>query len=93
MKLSVLTLFPDLVRQFLDCSIVGRAVDKGLLAATVVNIRDFAHDAHRTCDDAPYGGGAGMVLMPGPLHEALCAVAARGQRVIYPSPGGRQFSW
>jgi tRNA (guanine37-N1)-methyltransferase len=69
-----------------------KAVEKGLIQYELVNIRDFAHDRHRTCDDAPYGGGAGMVLKAEPLAEALDSVEAKSKRTIYPTPSGVRYN-
>lgn len=71
MKFQILTLFPEFFETPLSTSILGRAQDKGLVDYAMVDIRDFAHDKHRTTDDLPYGGGAGMVMKPEPLVEAL----------------------
>ena len=67
MKFTVLTLFPEIPRAFFTSSIMAKAVEKGIIAYDLVNIRDFAFDRHHTCDDAPYGGGAGQLLLPEPL--------------------------
>ncbi|MEX2443695.1 MAG: tRNA (guanosine(37)-N1)-methyltransferase TrmD [Alkalispirochaeta sp.] len=91
-RITVLTLFPELVRQYFATSIVGKAVDRGSLSPEVVNIRDFATDRHRSCDDAPYGGGAGMVLLPEPLGHALDSVDAEHRHVVFPSPSGKPFT-
>lgn len=91
-RITVLTLFPELVEQYFGTSIVGKAVDRGALTPDVVNIRDFATDRHRTCDDAPYGGGAGMVLLPEPLGRALDSVDAEHRHVVFPSPSGKPFT-
>ena len=88
MKITVLTLFPDFVNEYFHTSIMGRAVDRELVAPEVVDIRDFTHDRHRSVDDAPYGGGSGMVLMPGPLSEALDSVDGSSRRVVYATPSG-----
>ena len=90
-RVSVLTLFPEIVDHYFQTSIVGRAVTRGALRPDVVNIRDFANDRHRTCDDAPYGGGAGMVLLPGPLAGALDSVDAQRRYVVFPTPSGALF--
>ena len=90
-RISVLTLFPDIVERYFATSIVGKSVARGALVPTVVDVRDFATDRHRTCDDAPYGGGAGMVLMAEPLSRALESVDAARRYVIFPSPSGRRF--
>ena len=68
---------------------MAKAIEKGLIRHRIVDIRDFARDKHRTCDDYPYGGGPGMVLKPEPLAEALDSVNAIDKRVVYPSPAGR----
>ena len=91
MTFYVLTLFPEIVESYFRGSIMARAVESGVIAYEVVNIRDFARDRHRSVDDAPYGGGAGMVLMPGPLAGALEAVGATHRRTVYPSPSGKVF--
>lgn len=92
MKLTVLTLFPEIIEAYFSASIMARAVERGLIAVEVVNIRDFATDRHRTCDDAPYGGGPGMVMKPEPLARALDWANAGEARTVYPSPSGRRFS-
>ena len=68
-----------------------KAVERGLIEIEFVNIRDFALDKHKTCDDIPYGGGAGMVLKPEPLARALDSVGAGRKRTLYPTPSGRLF--
>ena len=92
MKFHVLTLFPEIPRAFFESSIMAKAVDRGIIAYDLVNIRDFAHDKHKTCDDNPYGGGAGMLMLPEPLGRALEAVGAYKKRVIYVTPSGKPFS-
>ncbi len=77
MTFTVLTLFPELLTPFVATSIVGRAVERGLIDVQTVDIRDYAHDPHRTCDDSPYGGGAGMVLKPEPVSRAIESVVRR----------------
>ncbi|MFA6005748.1 MAG: tRNA (guanine(37)-N(1))-methyltransferase [Patescibacteria group bacterium] len=71
MNITVLTLFPEVVEPFLHHSIINRAVEKGLVTFNVVQLRDFAHDKHKTVDDHPFGGGAGMLLKIEPLVEAI----------------------
>ena len=92
MKIDVLTLFPGLIEAFLSESILRRAVERGFVDYRVIDIREFATDRHRTADDAPYGGGAGMVLKPEPLGSALDSVDAGHRRTVYPSPSGRPFT-
>jgi tRNA (guanine37-N1)-methyltransferase len=86
---TVLSLFPEIVDGFFQNSIMAKAVERGVIAYRTVNIRDFAFDRHRTCDDAPFGGGAGMVLKPGPIARALDSVGSAGVHTVYPSPAGR----
>ncbi|HUX38463.1 MAG TPA: tRNA (guanosine(37)-N1)-methyltransferase TrmD [Rectinemataceae bacterium] len=71
MKITILSLFPDILRGFFESSIMKRAVEKGLIEYELVDIRDFATDRHHKCDDEVYGGGAGMLMLPGPLGRAL----------------------
>lgn len=92
MTFTVLTLFPEMVESYFASSIMARAVGQGLIRYRVVNIRDFATDRHRTCDDAPYGGGYGMVLKPDPLCRALDSVEAPEKLVVFPTPAGRLFT-
>lgn len=73
-------------------SILKRAVQAGALQVRMVNLRDFTEDRHKTVDDRPYGGGAGMVMKPGPLMKAVNSVRRPGSRVVLMSPSGRQFS-
>lgn len=92
MKLTVLTLFPEILRGFFESSIMKRAVDRGLVSYELVNIRDYAEDKHRKCDDEVYGGGAGMLMLPGPLGRALEAAGSPGCRTVFVTPGGRLFN-
>ena len=71
MKFDILTLFPDLLKPFLEEGVLGRAVQKGLLDIRLTNIRSFARGPHHVTDDRPYGGGSGMVMKPGPIYRAL----------------------
>ncbi len=82
MRIDILTLFPEVIDACCQASIVGRAVRQGLVEIVATNIRDFATDAYGSVDDAPYGGGAGMVLMCQPVYEAVEAV-----RPQHPQPG------
>jgi tRNA (guanine37-N1)-methyltransferase len=75
MRINIVTVFPDFFREPLALSIPGRAVEAGLVEYRVVDLREFTHDRHRTVDDYPYGGGAGMVLKPEPFFEAIESLA------------------
>ena len=79
MKFHVLTLFPEIPRAFFENSIMAKAVEKGIIAYELVNIRDFAFDKHKTCDDSPYGGGAGMLMKTEPLCRALESVQVKSK--------------
>ena len=91
MRISVLTIFPEIVAAYRAESIMRRAISRDLLSLELVNIRDFARDKHRSCDDAPYGGGSGMVFMPEPLSAAIEHVRRPESHVVYPSPSGKPF--
>ena len=92
MKFHVLTLFPEIPRAFFESSIMAKAVERGIIAYDLVNIRDFSYDKHKTCDDSPYGGGAGMLMLPEPLGRALDSVKAYKKRVIYVTPSGKPLT-
>ena len=92
MNIQVLTLFPEMMQPYFSSSIMKRAVESGLIRYSLVNIRDFATSKHKNCDDAPYGGGAGMVMKPEPLAGALDSVGADSKRTIFPTPSGRMFN-
>ena len=92
MKIDVLTLFPEMFTP-LKTSIIGRAVDSGKLEINIVDIRDYTLDKHKKCDDAPFGGGAGMVMMPQPIASAIDAVDPEHKaKRVYLSPRGRVFN-
>lgn len=91
MKITVLTLFPEMFVPLKE-SIVGRAVNSGKLNIDIVNIRDFAENKHLKCDDYPFGGGAGMVMLPQPIASAIEAVDPDHRaRRVYLSPKGETF--
>jgi tRNA (guanine37-N1)-methyltransferase len=92
MKIAVLTLFPGMFAGPLDESIIKRARSAGLLDLQVHNLREFAHDRHKSVDDRPFGGGPGMLLKPEPIFEAVEALAAESTRVVLLSPAGRTFN-
>jgi tRNA (guanine37-N1)-methyltransferase len=87
LRVNVVTLFPELFAAPLCTSIMGRAAESKLVEYRVVNLRDFTHDRHRTVDDSPYGGGAGMVLKPEPFFEALDALAPQSPIVMLSARG------
>lgn len=91
-RFDVLTLHPEMIRATLLSSVIGRAVDRGVIAVGVHDIRDQATDRHRTVDDTPYGGGAGMVLKVDVVARALDAVRTLDAHVVLTSPGGERFT-
>jgi tRNA (guanine37-N1)-methyltransferase len=94
LRFEVVTLFPELVRAYLEVGVVGRATARGLLQVGTVDPRAFTSDVHRTVDDRPYGGGPGMVMKPEPLAAAIRGAVARvpqGSLVIALGAGGRPF--
>lgn len=93
MKFDVLTLFPELIQSHLDFSIMKRAVDDGIISVNAVNPRDFTLDKHKKVDDTPYGGGAGMVLMPQPYVDAYNSVEKLENSItLMMTPQGEPFS-
>ena len=106
MQFYIMTLFPDMVMDGLNTSIIGRAIDKGLLDIEAVNIRDYAFNKHNSVDDYPYGGGAGMLMQAEPVYQCYEAVkkkieskalsggpgTRKSPRVIYLSPQGKTFN-
>jgi tRNA (guanine37-N1)-methyltransferase len=92
-QIDVLTLFPEMFRGVFDSGVIGRAVEQGLVGISLHNFRDQAHDRHHTVDDYPYGGGAGMVLKPEPIFEAVGAIKGESDiPVVLLNPAGRLFS-
>jgi tRNA (guanine37-N1)-methyltransferase len=93
LQVEILTLFPRMCEAYLAESILGKAQASGLVAARVTDVRDFAPGKHRVTDDAPYGGGAGMVMKPEPLVDAIEAARGRlpGATVVLASPRGVRF--
>ncbi len=89
LTINVVTLFPEMIAPFAAASIVGRAVEAGKAQVRLVQLRDFTHDRHHTVDDAPYGGGAGMVLKPEPFFEAVESLGPTGPIVLMSARGKR----
>ena len=90
MRIDVVSIFPDYLAP-LRLSLVGKAIETGRVGLGVHDLRDWTHDRHRTVDDTPYGGGAGMVLRPEPWGEALDALVGEDSRLLIMSPSGRRF--
>jgi tRNA (guanine37-N1)-methyltransferase len=91
MKINIVTIFPEFFAGPLSLSIPDKAREAGSVTYNVVDLRDYTHDKHRTVDDYPYGGGAGMVMKPGPFFECVEALGAKAPIVLL-SPRGRVFS-
>jgi tRNA (guanine37-N1)-methyltransferase len=96
MRFDIITIFPELFTGVLECGIIRRAAQSGLVDIRIVNLRDFTSDRHRSVDDRPYGGGEGMVFMPGPLFEAIefCRKpeGGLGSQVVLMTPQGKTWS-
>lgn len=93
MRFETLSVFPEVFAPYLDVSIMGRAQRAGILDFAAHDLRDWTHDRHRTVDDAPFGGGQGMLMKPAPIFEAVEALSAEGPRphVVFFSPCGRRY--
>ena len=93
MRIDILTLFPEILEEPLRASLLGKAIQEGILEVRLTNVRDFAVDRHRTVDDAPYGGGAGMVMKCEPIVAAIDSLRGRNslEHVILLSPRGRRL--
>ena len=91
MKIDILTLFPESFAPFKE-SIISRAQKAGTIEINIINIRDFSRDKHKKCDDAPFGGGAGMLMSVQPIFDAVKSVLTDKSKVIFPSPAGRVYN-
>jgi tRNA (guanine37-N1)-methyltransferase len=91
LAIDVVTIFPGMLKGFLEESILKRAAQKGAVSIRTIDLRQFTHDAHRTTDDRPYGGGPGMVMKPEPLFEAVETIRRDGSRIILMTPQGKRF--
>jgi tRNA (guanine37-N1)-methyltransferase len=95
MRIDVVTAFPDMIRGPVACSMTGRAVKQNLVRINVHDLRKWTADKHRTIDDSPYGGGAGMIFKVGPLYESLSDLTGEGGeklKIVLTSPRGRVFT-
>lgn len=96
MRFHILTLFPEMVEQGLNTSILKRATDKGLIEIDAIDIRDYSKDRHKKVDDYPYGGGAGMLMQPEPVYNAytdlLGKIGKERMRVLFMTPQGKPFT-
>jgi tRNA (guanine37-N1)-methyltransferase len=94
MKIEILTIFPEIFSGFLSSSLIAKSIERGLASITLTNIRDFAAPPHFAVDDSPYGGGAGMVMKPEPLAQAIAAAKSRSPsaRVILLTPTGTKLT-
>src|SRR5574344_814603 len=92
MRIDILTLFPDMFTGFLNESIIKRAIDRELVNINIINFRDYTDDPHNKVDDTPYGGGAGMVLMPQPIFDAVDDLKDDDSYVILLTPSGRTYN-
>lgn len=90
LRIDIITIFPDYFGP-LRLSLLGKAAEREIVKFAVHDLRSWARDAHRTVDDTPFGGGPGMVMLPGPWGEALDAVAVSGARLVVPAPAGIPF--
>jgi tRNA (guanine37-N1)-methyltransferase len=87
MKIDIVTLFPEMF-EALNHSMIGRAKENNLLSINLVNIRDFSKNKHKKVDDTPFGGGAGMLMTPQPLYDAILSVKQEHSHIVYLSPAG-----
>jgi len=92
MIIDILTLFPEFFDNLYNYSIIGRAIDNNRVNIKSTNIRDFSKDKHKKVDDYPFGGGPGMVMMPGPIYDAINHVKTRDSKIIYLSPQGKPLN-
>jgi len=91
-RITILTLFPEMYENFVSTSIVARSISRGIVTVDFVNIRDFAHDTYRHVDDSPFGGGAGMVMKCQPVLDALDSVRTEGSWSVLMSASGTPYS-
>lgn len=92
MRVDIITLFPDICRAPLEASMMGRAQETGALDLQIHNLRNWTHDRHHIVDDAPFGGGPGMVMKPEPIFDAVESLRTQRSRVLIMTPQGRRFT-
>lgn len=92
MRIDIVTLFPEICRAPLDLSMMGRAQETGALDLRIHNLRSWTHDRHHTVDDAPFGGGPGMVMKPEPIFAAVESLCSERSRILMMTPQGRRFT-
>ena len=92
MKISVLTIFPEMLKPMIESSILGRAIKKGIIEVEIINIRDFAESKHKNTDDYPFGGGVGMLMMAQPIFSAFESIKTEDSVSIYMSPQGETLT-
>ena len=92
MKIDILTIFPEMFKGFLSESIIKIAIENKKVEINIINFRDFSTDPHHNVDDTPYGGGAGMVLMPQPIFDAVESVRTKESKVILLTPTGKTYN-
>ena len=90
MIIDILTLFPESF-SYLNSSILKRAQESGILTINIIDIRTFSKDKHKKCDDYPFGGGAGMLMTPQPIYDAIKSVQKENSKIILPSPSGKHY--
>lgn len=91
MKFRIITLFPEFFESPMKSGLLGKAVESGIISVDIVNLRTFGEGTYRRCDDYPYGGGSGMVLMPGPLMKAIESVKNSSLKFVFTSASGDLF--
>ena len=92
MNMSILTLFPEVIESYINASIIKRAQESEIVKIDVINFRDFSSNKHHSVDDSPFGGGAGMVISPQPVADALKSIEGLNKKVIYLTPKGKLFN-
>ncbi|MGF7057243.1 tRNA (guanosine(37)-N1)-methyltransferase TrmD [Brassicibacter mesophilus] len=92
MIIDILTLFPDMFKNTLGTSIIGRAIENDIVKINYIDIRDFSNDKHKRVDDYSFGGGPGMVMKPEPIYESIKSVKKENSRIIYLSPKGKLYN-